>query len=227
MMHLPAWVDRLGWIAPAAVLFALELACLHFHVYRRNLCFSLWLGLGLLVELGFAQAAATWGLKVAAGFGAEPASLLARIDAWAELAALLLAVAAVIEAMARRSEPYNRSIALWLGLMIALDVAILVIHDPLGFSAYLVAWLRNAAFYIPAVALLFAICKINPFEMIGAIGSSLGAGHSPLLFTRSAVTANPPSDTPLSLPAIALPPTVPGAARPRAASGNAEVHHGN
>ena len=176
--------DLCAWAVPGILCLALYLVSLGLRMHARNYCFFGWLLLGVLVQLGFASArAGNWprwtaelcdlddifGMALAAGSVLEAAYRMGWFATRVGTPALQLATRAPA---LQAADPVNSTIFWWMLLLVALDVVCLVttrtnlgyrllawVHPAEfvpGFFHRTEAWLANAAFYVPAVAMLIA-----------------------------------------------------------------------
>ncbi|MGO9275151.1 MAG: hypothetical protein ACLQOO_33770 [Terriglobia bacterium] len=136
------------WALDATVLFSLSLLYLHQGYHRRNQLFTLWLCLGVLMQL-----AAAWGM--AAG---QP-RWMDQVRVVGDLSVYLLTAAVLILAFMRRDCPVNRSLLWGLGAMLVLNVFTRILGS--GVEPAVRGWLRNVAFFGPAIFLLIALSSIR------------------------------------------------------------------
>jgi hypothetical protein len=129
------------WILSATTLFCLSLIYLHHGYHRRNFLFACWLCFGVCMQLLWA-----WGL--AAGWPAwvRPVGVLADFGSYG------LATAVLLVAAMRRSCPVNRIVLAGLGAMVLFSLLGRWLGDSLNDAAR--TWLRNIAFFGPAIFLL-------------------------------------------------------------------------
>jgi hypothetical protein len=147
------------WMLDATVLFALSLLYLHQGYHRKNQLFAVWLCNGVAMQL-----VAAWALA------AGPPPWVNNLRAFEDIATYVLAAGVLVTAVMRRDCPVNRSLLWGVGAMVVLN----------GFSRYLGShadhsvqvWLRNIAFFGPALFLLIALSNIR-FDMLPAWITSL------------------------------------------------------
>lgn len=139
------------WIACATILFALSLVVFHYRVHYKNPIFGAW-----LVASVSAQLLAAWGLALGRPKWFAPAG---------QVAGLLtagLAAAAVLMAARGWDAEANRTIALGLGAMLAFDLLQMGPFHLLKAGTEILAWMRNIAFFGPAVWMLIAFSRLTP-----------------------------------------------------------------
>jgi len=136
------------WMLDACVLFSLSLLYLHQGYQRKNPLFMLWLCVGVLMQL-----AAAWGL--AAGFP----PWMTRVRAAFDVTLYVLAAGVLVLALMRRGCPVNRSLLWGLGAMLVLNVFTRIVGS--GVEPVVQIWLRNVAFFGPAIFLLIALSSIR------------------------------------------------------------------
>ena len=136
------------WILDACVLFSLSLLYLYQGYHRKNQLFTVWLCGGVFMQL-----IAAWGL--AAGWPKWIDQLRAADD----VVTYLLTAGVLVMAAARRDCPVNRSLLWGLGGMLALNL----FARSLGTSVPppVQTWLRNIAFFGPAIFLLIAFSNLR------------------------------------------------------------------
>jgi peptidoglycan/LPS O-acetylase OafA/YrhL len=140
------------WILDASVLFSLSLLYLYQGFNRRNQLFTIWLFLGVLMQL-----AAAWGL--AAGWPTWMNHVRAIFDSLM----YIVATGVLALALTRRDCPVNRTLMWGLGAMILLNIFTKYIGGP--FDAEARNWLRNIAFFGPAIFLLIAFSNLRMDQM--------------------------------------------------------------
>ncbi|HUI42101.1 MAG TPA: hypothetical protein VL523_09040 [Terriglobia bacterium] len=136
------------WALDATVLFALSLLYLHQGYHRKNPMFAVWLCNGVGMQL-----IAAWALA------AGPPPWVTHLRVFEDIVTYVLSAGVLATAATRRSCPVNRSLLWGVGAMVALNL----------FSRYLGAhvdhtvqvWLRNIAFFGPAIFLLIALSNIR------------------------------------------------------------------
>src|SRR5579859_7962384 len=140
------------WALDATVLFALSLVYLHQGYQRKNPLFAVWLFNGVMMQL-----IGAWSLAA----GRPP--WVNRVRLMDDVLIYALTVGVLVLAAARHDCPVNRTLLWGLGAMLALN----------GFSSILGArvdhsvqvWLRNIAFFGPAIFLLIALSGVR-FDML-------------------------------------------------------------
>jgi len=140
------------WVLDAIVLFSLSLLYIHQGYNRKNQVFTLWLCFGVLMQL-----AAAWGMAA----GQPP--WMYRVRAVGDVCVYLLTIAVLILAVSRRDCPVNRSLVWGLGAMLVLNVFTRVLGS--GVEPVVRVWLRNVAFFGPAIFLLIALSNIR-FDLL-------------------------------------------------------------
>lgn len=140
------------WILSALILLLLSLVYLNQGLHRKNPVFTYWLCSGVIVQL-----LAGWAL--AAG---QP-SWLGYLRAAGDFSSFALTVAVLVLAALRRDEPVNRTLLMALGGMLALNILGRFLEG--GASPALRAWLRNIAFFGPALYLLTVFSNV-PIDRI-------------------------------------------------------------
>jgi len=136
------------WVLDACVLFSLSLLYLHQGYHKKNPFFTVWLCTGVLMVL-----AAAWGLAAGTPRWMSQVRL---IGDWVEYA---VAAGVLIMAVTRRDCPVNRSLLWGLGAMLILNVFARCIGA--GTEQAVRVWLRNIAFFGPAIFLLIALSSIR------------------------------------------------------------------
>lgn len=129
------------WILSAITLFCLSLVYLHHGYHRRNFLFACWLCCGVCVQL-----LGAWGLAAGRPAWFVPVGLLA------DFASYGLGAAVLVVAVMRRNCPVNRTLLAGLGAMIAFSLLGRWLGDSLDHVTR--TWLRNIAFFGPAIFLL-------------------------------------------------------------------------
>ncbi|HZP01510.1 MAG TPA: hypothetical protein VFD30_14565 [Terriglobia bacterium] len=161
------------WILSALILLLLSLVYLNQGLHRKNPLFTYWLCLGVIVQL-----LAGWAL--AAG---QP-NWLGYLRTAGDLSSFALTMAVLIFAAVRREEPVNRTLLMALGGMLALNILGRFLEG--GTSPAMQAWLRNIAFFGPALYLLTVFSNV-PFDrlplwvkdMWGSRSAPIHAGLTP------------------------------------------------
>jgi len=136
------------WTLDATVLFALSLVYFHQGYHRRNPLFSVWLCNCVALQL-----VGAWSLAA----GRPPwVNSLRAVD---DIAQYLLIAGVLVLAVQRRECPVNRSLLWGLGAMMVLNVIsrCLGVHTEHSVQV----WLRNIAFFGPAIFLLIALSNIR------------------------------------------------------------------
>jgi hypothetical protein len=138
------------WLLSSVVLFLLALIYFSLGLCRRNLYFSCWISIGILFQIFVAVGLAA---------GSPRPSWMAHAKVGFDLLSYLLAAAAITMAAARRSDPVHMVILQGLGGMLALQLAgrIFGIH----LLGPLVIWLRNIAFFGPALWMILCFSDIG------------------------------------------------------------------
>jgi hypothetical protein len=136
------------WALDATVLFTLSLVYLHQGYQRKNPLFALWLCNGVVMQL-----IAAWSLAA----GRPPwVTNLRRLE---DVLIYVLTAGVLVAAAARRDCPVNRSLLWGVGAMLALNVFSKVLGVRVDHSVQV--WLRNIAFFGPAIFLLIALSGIR------------------------------------------------------------------
>ena len=136
------------WALDATVLFTLSLVYLHQGYHRKNPVFALWLCNGVVMQL-----IAAWALA------AGPPPWIGHLRTVEDSVTYLLTAGVLVSAAMRRDCPVNRTLLWGVGAMVALNI----------FARYLGArlehplqvWLRNIAFFGPAIFLLISLSNIR------------------------------------------------------------------
>ena len=150
--RFPAMKSIAFWALDATVLFTLSLLYFNQGYHRKNPLFAVWLCNCVTLQL-----IGAWSL--AAGRPSWVNSLRAVDD----VAQYLLAAGVLILAVLRRDCPVNRSLICGLGAMIALNLASRFLGVHVEHSVQI--WLRNIAFFGPAIFLLIALSNIR-FDLL-------------------------------------------------------------
>jgi hypothetical protein len=129
------------WILSATTLFCLSLIYLHHGYHRRNFLFACWLCFGVCVQLLWA-----WGLAAGRPAWIRPVGVLADFGSYG------LAVGVLLVAAMRRNCPVNRTLLAGLGAMVFFSLLGRWLGDSLDLRSRM--WLRNIAFFGPAIFLL-------------------------------------------------------------------------
>lgn len=143
------------WILSATTLFCLSLVYLHHGYHRRNFLFACWLCFGVCVQL-----LGAWGLAAGRPAWFGPVGILADFTSYG-LGAAVLVVAAM-----RRHCPVNRTLLAGLGAMVAFSLLGRWLGDSLDDVTR--TWLRNIAFFGPAIFLLvmFAGMRVDRLPLL-------------------------------------------------------------
>lgn len=136
------------WALDATVLFALSLVYLHQGYQRKNPVFAMWLCNGVVMQL-----IAAWSL--AAG-RPQWVTSLRQIE---DVLIYALTIGVLVVAVARRDCPVNRSLVWGVGAMLALNIFSRFLGTRVDHSVQI--WLRNIAFFGPAIFLLIALSGIR------------------------------------------------------------------
>lgn len=136
------------WALDATVLFALSLVYLHQGFQRKNVCFAVWLFNGVAVQL-----IAAWGLA------AGPPSWMPQLRVCEDILTYVLTAGVLITAALRLDCPVNRTLLCGMGAMVALNV----LSRFMGLHAQhpIQVWLRNIAFFGPAMFLLISFSNLR------------------------------------------------------------------
>lgn len=136
------------WTLDATVLFALSLVYLHQGYQRKNPLFAVWLFNGVLMQL-----IGAWSL--AAG---RP-QWVNRVRLVDDLIVYVLTVGVLLLGAVRRDCPVNRTLLWGVGAMLVLNLFSRFMGVWLEHSLHV--WLRNIAFFGPAIFLLIALSGIR------------------------------------------------------------------
>jgi len=147
------------WMLDATVLFALSLLYLHQGYHRKNQLFAVWLCNGVAMQL-----IAAWALAA----GQPP--WVNSLRAFDDIVTYALAASVLVTAVMRRDCPVNRSLLWGVGAMLVLNVISRYLGSHAEHSVQV--WLRNIAFFGPAIFLLIALSNIR-FDMLPAWITSL------------------------------------------------------
>jgi hypothetical protein len=129
------------WILSATTLFCLSLIYLHHGYHRRNFLFACWLCFAVCMQL-----LAAWGLAMGGAAWLRPVGMLA------DLLSYTLGVGVLLLALMRRNCPVNRTLLAGLGAMLAFSLVSRWLGDSVDATTRI--WLRNIAFFGPAIFLL-------------------------------------------------------------------------
>jgi uncharacterized membrane protein len=159
------------WALDATVLFALSLLYLHQGYQRKNPVFAVWLCNGVAVQL-----VAAWALA------AGPPPWIAHVRAAEDALTYLLSAGVLVSAAMRRNCAVNRTLLWGVGSMVALNLFARYLGEHVNHP--LQVWLRNIAFFGPAIFLLIALSNIRldtlPLWISSAFrGMSSGWVHGP------------------------------------------------
>ncbi len=170
------------WILDACVLFALSLLYLNQGYHRKNQLFTVWLCGGVLMQL-----VAAWGL--AAGWP----QWINQVRAIDDIVTYGLTVGVLALAILRRDCPVNRSLLWGLGGMMALNLFARYVGA--GVPAGVQTWLRNIAFFGPAIFLLIAFSNLRLDRLPLRINSAIRTLKLPAVRrpAAAAVSLEPPS----------------------------------
>ena len=147
------------WILDATVLFALSLLYLHQGYHRKNPLFAVWLCNGVAMQL-----VAAWALA------AGPPPWVSHLRVFEDIATYVLAACVIVTAAMQRDCPVNRSLLWGVGAMVVLNGVSRYLGSHADHSVQI--WLRNIAFFGPALFLLIALSNIR-FDMLPAWIASL------------------------------------------------------
>jgi hypothetical protein len=153
------------WALDATVAFALSLLYFHQGFHRKNPLFAVW-----LCNIVALQLVAAW--AVAAG----PPPWLNYVRAADDVVTYFLAAGVLLTAAAQRQCPVNRSLLWGVGGLILLNVVSRILGLHVDHS--LQVWLRNIAFFGPAIFLLIALSNIRLDMLplwVGAVFRSISA----------------------------------------------------
>jgi hypothetical protein len=148
------------WILSATTLFCLSLIYLHHGYHRRNFLFACWLCFGVCVQL-----LGAWGLAAGRPAWFAPVGVLADFASYG-LGAGVLLVAAM-----RRNCPVNRILLAGLGAMLVFSLLGRWLGDSLDAVAR--TWLRNIAFFGPAIFLLIMFSGMGADRLPVLVDSAL------------------------------------------------------
>jgi hypothetical protein len=136
------------WALDATVLFALSLVYLHQGYHRKNALFAVWLCNGVAMQL-----IAAWTLA------AGPPSWINHLRLCEDILTYALTAGVLITAAIHRDCPVNRSLLYGLGAMVTLNVLSMLLGMRVEHTIQV--WLRNIAFFGPAMFLLIAFSNIR------------------------------------------------------------------
>jgi len=153
------------WALDATVLFALSLVYLHQGYQRKNAFFAVWLCNGVAVQL-----IGAWALA------AGPPPWIDRLRLCEDVLTYILTAGVLIVAAMHLDCPVNRSLLCGVGAMVALNV----LSRFMGLHAQhpIQVWLRNIAFFGPAMFLLITFSNLRLDTLllwVSAARESLGA----------------------------------------------------
>ncbi|HXJ95009.1 MAG TPA: hypothetical protein VMT20_19385 [Terriglobia bacterium] len=152
------------WALDATVAFVLSLVYFHQGFHRKNPLFAVW-----LCNIVALQLVAAWALA------AGPPPWLTYVRAADDVVTYLLAAGVLVTAAAQRQCPVNRSLLWGVGGLVVLNVVSRVLGVHLDHSLQI--WLRNIAFFGPAIFLLIALSNIRLDSLllwVGAVFRSVG-----------------------------------------------------
>ena len=136
------------WALDATVLFALSMVYLHQGYQRKNPLFAVWLCNGVVMQL-----VAAWSLAA----GRPPwVTNLRRVE---DILIYTLTAGVLVVAVVRRDCPVNRTLLWGLGAMLALNLVSTFLGVRVEHATQV--WLRNIAFFGPAIFLLIALSGIR------------------------------------------------------------------
>lgn len=129
------------WIVSATTLFCLSLVYLHHGYHRRNFLFACWLCFAVCMQL-----LAAWGLAEGRPAWFGPIGVLADVVSYG------LGVGVLVVATMRRNCPVNRVLLAGLGAMVVFSLVSRWLADSVDATTRV--WMRNIAFFGPAIFLL-------------------------------------------------------------------------
>jgi len=136
------------WALDATVLFALSLVYFNQGFHRKNAFFAIWLCNGVVMQL-----IGAWALA------AGPPPWIDRIRVSEDVLSYALTAGILILAVIHRDCPVNRSILWGVSAMVALNMLCRFMGVRVDHSAQI--WLRNIAFFGPAMFLLLAFSNLR------------------------------------------------------------------
>lgn len=136
------------WALDATVAFALSLLYFHQGYHRKNPLFAVW-----LCNIVTLQLVAAWALA------AGPPPWLNYVRAADDVVTYLLAAGVLLTAAAQWQCPVNRSLLWGMGGLVVLNVVSRILGVHVDHSLQI--WLRNIAFFGPAIFLLIALSNIR------------------------------------------------------------------
>ncbi len=172
------------WILDASVLFSLSLLYLHQGFHRKNHWFTVWLFSGVVMQL-----IAAWGL--AAGWPRWMDHIRAALD----VVIYLITIVTLVAAATHRDCPVNRSVLWGLGSMVALNVFARVISGSVEWAVQV--WLRNIAFFGPAIFLLIAFSNLRLDQLPLWINSTLDLVSSRAIEEPALAAVSVPDSRPI------------------------------
>jgi uncharacterized membrane protein YhaH (DUF805 family) len=140
------------WALDATVLFALSLVYFNQGYHRRNAFFAVWLCNGVIMQL-----IGAWALA------AGPPPWIDRLRLCEDVLTYGLTAGILIIAAIHRDCPVNRSILWGVSAMVALNALCRFMGVRVDHSAQI--WLRNVAFFGPAIFLLLTLSNLR-FDML-------------------------------------------------------------
>jgi hypothetical protein len=144
----PAMKTITFWALDATVLFALSLVYLHQGYHRKNPLFAVWLCNGVAMQL-----IAAWGLA------AGPPPWMDQVRLFEDIFTYLLTAGVLVTAFVHRDCAVNRGLLYGVGAMLALNLLSLFLGVHVERSVQV--WLRNIAFFGPAIFMLIAFSNIR------------------------------------------------------------------
>lgn len=169
------------WALDATVLFALSLVYLHQGYQRKNAFFALWLCNGVAMQL-----IGAWALA------AGPPPWIDRLRLCEDVLTYILTAGVLIVAVTHLDCAVNRSLLCGVGAMVALNV----LSRFMGLHAQhpIQIWLRNIAFFGPAMFMLVSFSNLRldmlPLwikDSLGSAGTRWAAGTAVATVTLATV----------------------------------------
>jgi uncharacterized membrane protein len=136
------------WALDATVLFALSLVYLHQGYQRKNPLFAVWLCNGVAMQL-----IAAWALA------AGPPPWIGQLRLCEDIITYALTAAVLVSAVIHLDCPVNRGLLYGVGAMVALNALSMLLGMRLDHPLHI--WLRNIAFFGPALFMLIAFSNIR------------------------------------------------------------------
>ena len=140
------------WAMDASLAFALSLVYFHQGYHRKNPIFAVW-----LCNIVTLQLVAAWALA------AGPPPWLNYVRAVDDVLTYFLAAGVLVTAAFQTRCPVNRSLLWGVGAMVVLNLGCRIFGVHL--SHPLQIWLRNIAFFGPAIFLLIALSNVR-FDLL-------------------------------------------------------------